>query len=37
MVINKNMDEKNIPDNNKTRATGIKESELPFKIGHYTS
>jgi hypothetical protein len=36
MVINKNMGEKNIPDN-KTRATGIKESELPIKIGHDTS
>jgi len=30
------MDEKNIPDN-KTRATGIKEGELPSKIGHDTS
>jgi hypothetical protein len=36
MVINKNMDEKNIPDNN-TLATGIKEGELPSKIGHDTS
>lgn len=36
MVINKNMGEKNIPDN-KTHATVIKESELPIKIGHDTS
>jgi hypothetical protein len=36
MVINKNMGEKNIPDN-KTRATGIKEGKLPSKIGHDTS
>jgi hypothetical protein len=36
VVISKNMGEKNIPDN-KNRATGIKESELPTKIGHDTS
>jgi len=35
-VINKNMGEKNIPDN-KTGATGIKESELSIKIGHDAS